>query len=34
MHLDQRQIDKVVRLFYEIERSEGKGVAAGGSDNV
>ena len=34
MHLDQTQIDKVVELFYEIERSEGKGGTASGSDKV
>ncbi len=34
MHLDQTQIDKVVGLFHEIEKSEGKGGTTSGSDKV
>ncbi len=34
MHLDQTQMDKVVKLFHEIERSEGKGSNPGRNDNA
>lgn len=34
MHLDQTQIDKVVKLFHEIENAEEKGDNPGGNDNA
>ncbi len=34
MHLDQTQIDKVIKLFYEIENAEEKGGNPGGNDNA
>ncbi len=34
MHLDQRQIDKVVRLFHKIASAEEKGGNPGENDDV
>ncbi len=34
MHLDQTQIDKVVKLFREIESAEEKRGNPGGNDNA
>ena len=34
MHLDQTQIDKVVKLFHRIESTEEKGGSPGGNDDA
>lgn len=34
MHLDQTQLDKVVKLFHEIETAEEKGGNPGGNDHA
>lgn len=34
VHLEKTQVDRVIRLLYEIERSEGKGGGSDERDNV
>ena len=34
VHLEKTQVDRVIKLFYEIEGSEGKGGGSDEKDNV